>query len=163
MPTTSALAAKQQAAADANARIAADREFDFAVEEYNAQRAETQLNLGNLDIQKAQNERDRQLQREDQYRQIASKYASRGLRTAAQAGETGRFEKQLTESRSKENDAINLAKSQAELRFGTMDRNPAGADIYSDPSRFGTVGAAARRAALARLQQQGITIANREL
>jgi hypothetical protein len=160
MPTTDATKAKQQAAADANARIAADREFTFAVEDYNSQQAETQLNLNRLQLEQGQNEQAREEQRKEQLRQIASKYAARGIRGTAQAKEVGRFDASQTEARNRENLALDFAKAQKELRFGDVGQATPDVNIWTDPARFGTVGGAARRAALQRLQQQGINYTN---
>jgi hypothetical protein len=160
MATTSALTAQQQAAAEANARISANNEFRFAVEEFNNQQAENQLNLGKLDIDKKTNAEDRATQRQDQYRQIASKYAARGIRGAVPVNELNRFDAQQNDQIVKEQNAIDFAKAQSDLRFGLGGQANIDSNIWNDPAKFGTVGASARRAALKRLQDQGINYSN---
>ena len=165
MATTSAQQSAADAAKLANARVQMEMESAYYGDIAPAQ-ATAQRELNNLALGQQQNETDRGRQREQQYRQIASKYASRNMRGPTQAVETSNYEGDLTRSRNEEARALNNAVGAYQERFGLggadaekyfTDKN---SNFFEDPTIYGTVGTAARRAALARLQQQGINYTN---
>jgi nuclear transport factor 2 (NTF2) superfamily protein len=158
MPTTSATQAKQQKAAEdaLNGRINSEMASAY-FEDIAPAQATAQRDLNNLALQQQGNEVDRGRNREQQYRQIASKYASRGMRGPTQAVETANYEADLTKSRTNEARAMSNAKGAYQERFGAGNQAE---DFFANPTLYGTVGTAARRAALARLQQQGINYTN---
>lgn len=163
MPTTSAKTAAQQAAEEtaakaeiANARVQNEMASAY-FEDIAPAQATAQRQLNDLSLQQQQNEVDRGTQREQQYRQIASKYASRGMRGPAQAGEVSNYEKDLTRSRNEEARAMSAATGTYQDQFGTGQNVQ---NFFADPTMYGTVGTAARRAALARLQAQGVNYTN---
>lgn len=156
MATTSAQQAAADAAKIANARV--QREMESAYyEDIAPAQATARRDLNDLALQQQGNEVDRGRQREQQYRQIASKYASRNMRGPTQAVETANYEADLTKARANEARAMSNAEGAYQERFGAGNQAQ---DFFTDPTVYGTVGTAARRAALARLQQQGINYTN---
>jgi hypothetical protein len=156
MATTSAQQAAADAAKLANARV--QREMESAYyEDIAPAQATARRDLNDLTLQQQGNEVDRGRQREQQYRQIASKYASRNMRGPTQAVETANYEGDLTRARAEEARALSKAEGAYQERFGAGNQAE---DFFINPTLYGTVGTAARRAALARLQQQGINYTN---
>lgn len=178
MPTTSGPTAQQQAEQEAqraaelaSARVQREMASTYFQDIAPAQ-ATANRQLGDLTLQQQRNETDRGTQREQQYRQIASKYASRGMRTGAQLTDQNLFTAEQDKARGDEQRALSEAKNVYNEQYGlagSADFNNltpqekaqiTAGNFFDNPTMYGTVGTAARRAALARLQSQGVNYSN---
>jgi hypothetical protein len=167
MATTTEEEAVKLANARTQAALASAYFEDIAPAQATAQRE-----LNTLADQQKQNEDSRTKQRNEQFRQIASKYAARGIRGPIQTTEKKTFDDEQDAVRLRESLARNNANLSYLEQFGVAGSEdfdkmtPAekaariGENFFSNPTLYGTVGTAARRAALARLQEQGANYTN---
>jgi hypothetical protein len=97
------------------------------------------------------NEGTRATQRGEAIRRIAGDYASRGLRSPGAINrDRSRVQDQFAGQSREEQNRIAELQNERDVRFGTGAQS--GETFMSDPVKFGSIGAGARRAALNNLQ-----------
>jgi hypothetical protein len=99
------------------------------------------------------NEGDRTTQRGEAVRRIAGDYASRGMRTPGAINrDRSRVQDQFARQSRQEQSGIMDMENERDVMYGQQGQAQAGETFMSDPVKFGSVGAGARRSALSGLQ-----------